>query len=66
MVFCYEYEGEYCITRNSIIKISGSNDPLIESVKKYIESEQNPEAIRSDFKLWEERGFGADLNDCLK
>jgi hypothetical protein len=52
IVFIYSYEGGYCIPGNSILKIEDFNDPVVLSIDKYINSNQDPLSIMSDTTLW--------------
>lgn len=62
LVFCYEYEGDFCIPgRRSIIKIGGFDHPLVASTKTYIDADQNPLKIIKDTTLWSAYGFGDEL-----
>lgn len=67
MVFCYEYEGSYCIPgQKSILKINGTDDPIVLSIEKYISSGQNPLKIKEDMRLWKKKGFWNDLNRIIE
>ena len=49
LVFCYDYEGAYSIPGNrSILKINGFEDPLIASIRTYIDTGQNPTELMQD------------------
>ncbi len=62
LVFCYEYEGDFCISgKRSIIKIDGVDHPLVTSTKAYIDADQNPMKIIKDTTLWSAYGFGDEL-----
>lgn len=62
LVFCYAYEGDFCIPgRRSIIKIGGVDHPLVASTKAYIDADQNPSKIIKDTTLWSAYGFGDEL-----
>ncbi|RKR14671.1 hypothetical protein CLV91_0749 [Maribacter vaceletii] len=53
LVTCYDYEEDYTIPGNkSILKISGIEDSIITSIKKFIDKDQNPIKIRKDLKTW--------------
>jgi len=66
LVFCYDYEDDYSIPgRKSIVKITGFDDPLIESIRTYIDTDQDPIEIKDDIGLWAEHGFGPDLKRIL-
>ncbi len=63
LVFCYDYESDLSIPgRQSILKIDSLDDPLITSIKRYIDAGQNPSKIKKDMKLWAEYG----LDDALE
>lgn len=68
IVFCYEYEGRYCIPgKESIIKIPNFNASAVKSIQRYLQANQNPLAIESDTLIWEKMGFGNELRqniDC--
>lgn len=67
LVFCYAYEGNYCIPgQNSIVKITGKDDPVLLSIKKYVKADQNANEIKDDMALWEEKGFGNELKQILE
>ncbi len=66
LVFCYDYEQYYSIPGGkSILKVSGFDDPIIQSIKEYIKAGQNPLVIEKDRSLWDERGFCEDLNQII-
>jgi hypothetical protein len=63
LVFCYDYENGISIPGGqSILKIDSLDDPLITSVKRYIDADQNPSKIKKDKKLWAKHG----LDDALE
>ena len=63
LVFCFEYENDLCIPGGkSILKINTLDDPLITSIKEYIDADQNPTKIKKDMELWEQHG----LDDALR
>ncbi len=63
LVFCYDYENGLSIPgRQSILKIDSLDDPLINSIKRYIDTDQNPSKIKRDMKLWAKHG----LDDALE
>ncbi len=67
LVFCYEYEGNFCISgKRSIIKISGIDHPLVASTKAYIDAGQNPVKIIKDTTLWSAYGFGDELAQHIR
>ncbi|EAR02654.1 hypothetical protein [Maribacter sp. HTCC2170] len=66
LVFCYDYENALSIPGNkSILRIESLDDPLIDSIKKYIDADQNPKNIEKDVKLWEKHGLNEDLMRIL-
>ncbi len=67
IVFCYDYENDYSIPGGqSILKIDSLNDPLISSIKKYINADQNPSKIKKNMKLWENHGLGEALERIIQ
>jgi hypothetical protein len=63
LVFCYDYENDISIPGGqSILKIDSLDDPLITSIKRYIDADQNPSKIKKDMKLWAKYG----LDDALE
>jgi len=67
MVFCYEYEGSYSIpNKKSILKITKFDDPIVKSIQKYIDANQNPIVIKKDLDLWSKRGFVDDLKQLIE
>ena len=66
LVVCYDYEGRYSIPGGkSIIEVSSVEDPLIKSVKKYIDSKQNPKKIMGDSIVWASVQLMADLKQLV-
>ncbi|WP_035086080.1 hypothetical protein [Aquimarina latercula] len=66
IVFCYEYEGSNSIPGGkSILKISEGNDPIVTSIKRYIQSDQNPLSIEDDVHIWEEIELGSELRQII-
>ena len=62
LVSCYDYEGDFTIPgKKSILKISGDSDPIIKSIKKYIDKDQNPIKIRKDLKVWKKHQLDTAL-----
>lgn len=67
LVFCYDYEKDLSIPgRKSIVRINTLDDPLITSIKKYIDGDQNPKKIKMDMKLWGEYGLDGPLRRILE
>ncbi len=66
LVFCYDYEGAYSIPGNrSILKINGFEDPLIQSIRTYIDTGQNPTELMQDKGLWATQGLGRALEAII-
>jgi len=62
LVFCYDYEQNYSIPgKECIIKINGFDDPLITSVRKFIDANDNPTVLKKDIKVWGNYGLGDAL-----
>ncbi|MFH6602948.1 hypothetical protein ACEZ3G_05630 [Maribacter algicola] len=60
IVFCYDYEGGYSIPGGkSILKVTSLDDPLVESIKKYIDSNQDPRVLQEDITLWTDKEMGS-------
>lgn len=67
LVFCYDFEDDYTIPGGkSIIKITDMDDPLIASIKRYIDSDQNAEQIKKDVGIWAKEGLGRKLQEVIK
>lgn len=67
LVFCYDYEGGYTLPgEQSILKISGPDDPLISSVRRYIDSDQNATKLKKDVGLWAKNGLGRKLQEIIR
>lgn len=67
LVVCYDYEGAYSIPgNNSILKIDDFDDPLIKSLKTYIDMGQNPLKLIDDRGLWATHGLGRKLEELIK
>lgn len=66
IVFCYEYEDSVCIPGpRSIIKIRGFDDPLVNSIKNYIQQDENPIVLKGDMELWKSKGFEHELRQII-
>ncbi|MGB5666635.1 MAG: hypothetical protein WBM53_07295 [Maribacter sp.] len=66
LVFCYDYENALSISGgHSIIKLDSLDDPLIASIKKYLDADQDPSKIKKDIALWEKHGLGAALEQII-
>ena len=68
LVFCYDYENDYSIPgKESIVKIGGFESPLVQSIRKYIDSDNDPSVLKKDIGLWASYGYGRALErsiDC--
>ena len=66
LVFCYDYEGDYSIPgHQSILKINGFEDPLIKSIRTYIDEGQNPAKLKDDLGLWATHNLGRALEGII-
>lgn len=67
LLFCYDFENNYTIPgANSILKLAGHDDPLIESIRKYIDTDQNAMKLKKDVGLWAEKGLGRKLQEIIE
>lgn len=67
LVCCFDYEGGYTLPGDkSILKLSGAADPLITSLRKYIDSDQNAMELKKDVGLWATYGLGRKLQDIIR
>lgn len=67
LVICYDYEDHYTIPgKKSLIKIASfEDDPLVNSIRKYIDADENPLAIKKDIGLWSKHGLGRALQGVI-
>jgi len=66
LVFCYDYENDYTIPgKSSILKINGFDDPIIKSIRTYIDSDQNPSKLNKDIALWAKYDLKEDLQQLI-
>ncbi|MGI9549813.1 MAG: hypothetical protein ACR2MT_01335 [Aurantibacter sp.] len=67
LVFCYNYEDDYSIPGGkSIIKIASFEDPAIPSIRKYIDTGQDPVELKNDIGLWATHGLGRALEGIIE
>lgn len=67
LVFCYDYENDLSIPGNkSILKIDSFDDPLISSIKKYIDADQNALKLTKDLQLWKKVGLDENLSQIIE
>jgi hypothetical protein len=67
LVFCYTYEDDLSIPGGqSILKIDTLDDPLINSIKNYIDADQNPLKIKKDRTLWAKYGLAEALDRMIQ
>jgi len=67
LVFCYDYENDYVIPgKECILKIDDFDDPLIKSIRKYIDADDNPLALKKDIDLWTSVGLGKRLEAIIE
>ncbi len=66
LVVCYDYEDAYTIPGSgSLLKIDSFDDEAIVSIRKYIDTDENPEKIAKDVGLWATYGHGRALEDLI-
>lgn len=66
LVICYDYEDDYSIPGGkSILKITSFEDPLVQSVRKYIDNDQDPVKLKKDIGLWATQGLGRALEKII-
>lgn len=66
LVFCYDYEDAYSIPGGkSIVKIDDFDTPIIQSIKTYINSDQNPIPLKKDKGLWAAYGLDESLEQII-
>ena len=67
LVSCYDYEDDYSIPGgNSILKISSFENPLVKSIRKYIDNDENPLEIKRDIGLWATKNLGRALEKTIR
>ncbi|WP_149273966.1 hypothetical protein [Pareuzebyella sediminis] len=67
LVFCYDYDDNYSIPgEKSIVKIISFEDPLIQSIKKYIDTDQDAISIEKDTSLWVNHDLKSNLKQILE
>lgn len=67
LVVCYDYEDDYTIPGGkSILKVSGLDDPLVTSVRRYIDTDQNALKLKKDIGLWAKEGLGRKLQEIIE
>ena len=66
LVFCYDYEDAYTIPgRKSILKIVSHEDPLVKSIRRYIDAGENPIELKQDIGLWATKDLGRALEKII-
>lgn len=66
LVFCYDYEGNYVTPGfKSILIVNGLQDTKVQSIMKYIKSDQNPMSIEDDILIWDKVALGSDLRQII-
>lgn len=66
LVICYDYEGDYSIPGGkSILKINSFDDPLVKSIRKYIDNDENPVKLKKDIGLWATKDLGRALEKVI-
>ena len=66
LVVCYDYENAYTIPgTGSILKIDSFEDEAVTSIRKYIDTDEDPEKIEKDVGLWATYGHGRALENLI-
>ncbi|MBM1105353.1 hypothetical protein JQC67_04280 [Aurantibacter crassamenti] len=66
LVVCYDYENDYSIPGGkSILKVASLDDPLITSIRKYIDADENPLDLKNDTGLWATYSLGRSLERII-
>ena len=66
LVICYDYEDDYSIPgEKSILKISSFEDPLVKSIRNYIDNDENPVKLKKDVGLWATKYLGRALEKII-
>ena len=66
LVCCYDFEDDYTVPgAKSIIRINTTDDPLIASIKRYIDTDQDAVAIKKDVGIWAKEGLGRKLQEVI-
>ena len=67
LVVCYDYDDDYSIPGGqSLLQITGLEDPLVTSIRKYIDADEHPAAIRDDIGLWATQNLGRALERIIE
>ena len=67
LVFCFDYEGSYSIPGGkSLLKLKSFDDPVIASIRRYIDAEENSLILKNDMALWASKGLGRELESIIK
>jgi len=67
LVSCYDYEGDYSIPGGkSILKINSLEDPLVKSIRRYIDNDENPLKLKKDIGLWATKNLGRALEKTIR
>lgn len=67
LVFCFDYEDNYSIPgKDCILKINGLNDPLIKSIRKFIDAGDEPLVLQKDIDLWDRHDLGMNLKASIE
>lgn len=66
LVSCYEFEDAYSIPGGkSILKIRSFDDPIVTSLRNFIDSDQNPVKLKKDSLLWRTFELDKDLSRII-
>lgn len=67
LVFCYDYEGDYSIPGGkSVLKIASFEDPLITSIRNYIDADEDAIILKKDIELWSKHGLDRPLLEVIE
>lgn len=67
LVVCYDFEDDYSIPGGqSILKITSFEDPAIQSIRRYIDADQDPAKLKNDIGLWAMHGLGRALEGIIE
>ncbi len=66
MAFLYEYEGRHTFPPNPMLKIRSSRDPVVSSLRRFVQSGFSPLAIETDTALWRPYGCDSTLKQAVE
>ena len=66
LVVCYDYEDAYTVPgAGSVLKIDSFDDEIVNSIRNYIDADENPEDIKKDIGLWATYDHGRALEQAI-